>query len=131
MVVVDEGGQFAMPLLSGHLGGANDLARTLIGALLEAEPVVTTATDVRGLCSPWTSGPGSSTGPCHRRPAAWIKEVVRRGFWPGKTGGLYLRILRLAHPPGLSTPAGGAGQSVAGAGLGRGLTLTRPEEPGL
>ena len=48
VVVVDEGGRFAVPILSGHLGGANDLARR-IGALLGAEPVVTTATDLRGL----------------------------------------------------------------------------------
>ena len=35
VVVVDEAGRFAISLLSGHLGGANDLARTvgnLIGA---------------------------------------------------------------------------------------------------
>lgn len=48
VVVVDEGGRYAVPLLSGHLGGANDLARR-IAALCGAEAVITTATDVRGL----------------------------------------------------------------------------------
>ena len=47
VVAVDEGGNYAVPLLSGHLGGANDLARK-ISDLCGARAVITTATDVRG-----------------------------------------------------------------------------------
>ena len=48
VVVVDEAGQFAVSLLSGHLGGANELARR-VAKLLGGTPVITTATDVQGL----------------------------------------------------------------------------------
>lgn len=44
VVCVDEGGRFAVSLVGGHGGGANELARA-VGEVLGAEPVVTTATD--------------------------------------------------------------------------------------
>ncbi len=46
VVVVDDGGNFAISLVSGHLGGANELA-TVVAERIGAIPVVTTATDGR------------------------------------------------------------------------------------
>ncbi|MER7839828.1 precorrin-3B C(17)-methyltransferase [Streptomyces sp. NPDC096040] len=48
VVCVDEGGRFAVSLVGGHAGGANELARE-VGEVLAAQPVVTTATDSVGL----------------------------------------------------------------------------------
>lgn len=45
VVSVDEKGRFAVPLLSGHVGGANDLART-VAELTGGTAVISTATDV-------------------------------------------------------------------------------------
>ena len=47
VVVMDEAGRFAVSLLSGHIGGANELAGRL-AALTGGQAVVTTASDTQG-----------------------------------------------------------------------------------
>jgi len=74
VVVCDELGKHAIPLLSGHLGGANELAQ-LIAALTGGEAVLTTATDVHGVFSVdvWAKKNG-----LHIRRLSMIKEISSR-----------------------------------------------------
>lgn len=74
VVVVDEGGNFAIPILSGHLGGANALARKISRAC-GALPVITTATDVNGIFAvdEWAKEQGCAVENIHK-----IKEVSGR-----------------------------------------------------
>lgn len=48
VLVADDRGKYVIPILSGHLGGANALAKR-VAAILGAEVVTTTATDAEGL----------------------------------------------------------------------------------
>ena len=50
VVVMDETGRFAISLVSGHIGGANELAAD-VAAVVGAQPVITTATDSHGIAA--------------------------------------------------------------------------------
>ena len=59
VIVINDGGDYVIPILSGHIGGANRLAQKL-ASLTGALPVVTTATDGAGLfsCDSWAAEHG-------------------------------------------------------------------------
>ncbi|SED70939.1 precorrin-3B C(17)-methyltransferase [Streptomyces sp. KS_5] len=107
VVCVDEGGRFAVSLVGGHGGGANELARE-VGELLGAEPVVTTATDAVGVPGLDTLGlpvegdvAGVSRALLDGEPVALRAEVA----WPlpplraGAEGAYTIRVTdRLVEP---------------------------------
>lgn len=74
VLVLDEGGHYVIPILSGHIGGANALAGRLAG-LLGARAVVTTATDLNGVFAAdnWATERGY-----HIHDPAQIKGVSAR-----------------------------------------------------
>lgn len=51
VIVVDSSSKYAISLLSGHIGGANDLA-IKVSNIINAEPIITTATDNLGIVAP-------------------------------------------------------------------------------
>lgn len=87
VVVVDELGRFAVPILSGHLGGANDLAREIAG-LLGGQAVLTTATDARGIFAfdQWARRLAAPS-PTRRRSAPWPPGCWRGGQRPSGPSG--------------------------------------------
>lgn len=86
VVVVDEGGQFAISLCGGHRGGADALART-VGHYLTATPVLTgaangnqvSALDLWGRPFGWHLGAGDWTGVssllAREQPVAVVQEA--------------------------------------------------------
>lgn len=74
VLVGDESGRYLIPLLSGHLGGANDLARRL-ASLYGANPILTTATDLRGL---WAVDSWAKANGCALLNPGRIKTVSSR-----------------------------------------------------
>lgn len=84
VVVVDDAGRFVVPLVGGHGGGANNLARRIADGL-DATAVLTTATDSLGLPAfdtlgwPWSGDvAGVTRAILDGEPVA----VVRSQRWP-------------------------------------------------
>lgn len=143
VVVVDEGGSFAVPLLSGHLGGANALARALAKAC-GAVPVITTATDVNGLFAVdlWAKAQNCAVLEPERikhvSGALLAGQTVR--YWsPWPVAGEPPAGVKKADPPEAAdfaltlTPQGGALHlvpriGVLGVGCRRGTTAQQLEE---
>lgn len=51
VIVIDDCGKYVIPILSGHVGGANALAKRLAN-VLDMQAIITTATDIGGYFSP-------------------------------------------------------------------------------
>ena len=78
VLVMDEAGRFVIPLLSGHFGGANELAET-IAQLSGAVPVITTATDVNDLFAVDVFARKNKLAVCNRGGIATVSSSVLAG----------------------------------------------------
>jgi cobalt-precorrin 5A hydrolase len=114
VVVVDEAGRFAIPVLSGHLGGANALAGHLATAL-GATPVLTTASDARqtlavdllGRELGWTFEAThdevvrASAAVVNDEPVALVQEAGNEDWWVnhanGRSGPLPANLQRFSR----------------------------------
>jgi len=89
VVCVDECGRYAVALVGGHYAGANALARRIAG-LLDAEPVVTTATDSTGRVALDTLPGFTVAGDVASVTAAMLDghapRVVNERDWPFPAG---------------------------------------------
>ncbi|MFE3250116.1 precorrin-3B C(17)-methyltransferase [Streptomyces sp. NPDC059209] len=113
VVCVDEAGRYAVSLLGGHGGGANSLAAE-VGSVLEAAPVITTATDATGV-------PGLDT---LGLPAEGAVAAVTRAILDGAPVTLHADAVWPLPPlpPNVSrgTPLGGGGVSALSVAGGEG-----------
>ena len=74
VVVVDVGGRWAVSLLGGHEGGANELA-LVVANLLDAEPVITTTTEA---AKDLIVGVGCRRGVARETVVAAVREALDR-----------------------------------------------------
>lgn len=107
VVAVDECAQFAIPLASGHWGGANDLARR-IARLCGAQAAITTATDVNGLFAvdEWAKTQG-----CRLLRPKKVK-AVSAAVLQGKTVRVRARWTIAGPPPVFVRQGGGEGYDI-------------------
>lgn len=97
VVTIDDGKRFVISVLSGHVGGANELTEQ-VAALLGATPVVTTASDARatipvdilGRELGWTLEDKANVTPVsaavvNEKPVAFIHEHGEANWWTRPT----------------------------------------------
>ncbi len=80
VLAADEAGRFVIPVLSGHLGGANELAEQIAEGI-GAFAVITTATDVRAV---WSADVFARRNGLHIVNKAGIAEISSRLLCNGK-----------------------------------------------
>ena len=125
IVVIDEAGRFVIPMLSGHLGGANALAGCLAEAL-GATPVLTTASDARqtlavdllGRELGWTFEAShdeivrASAAMVNDEPVALVQEAGGSDWWTrhanGRSGPLPANLKQFARLEEIDPEAFGA-----------------------
>lgn len=99
VLVIDERGEVVIPILSGHIGGANELAASL-AKQLGATPILTTATDLNGV---FAVDVWSTKSNCAIGDISHIKEVSA-ALLRGEEVGLWSDfVITGALPKGVST----------------------------
>lgn len=98
VLVIDDAAAFVIPVLSGHVGGANAYAEK-VAALLQAVPVLTTASDVGKTIpvdilgrelgwkieAPKINITRVSADVVNQRPVAFVQEDGSRNWWTRPT----------------------------------------------
>ena len=103
VVVLDEAGRHVVSLLSGHLGGGNDLARR-VAAITGGQAVITTASDVLGLTpiDLWVENNGFTVRSERRKMTETAARLVNEGkiriFCHGDCEGLPADFLPVDNP---------------------------------
>ncbi len=94
VIVTDDCGKFVIPILSGHIGGANSIA-VYIAKKIGAVPVITTATDTGGHFSPDSMAAANSLiiGDMH------AAKLIASAVLDGKKIGLVSKYPCINIPP--------------------------------
>lgn len=119
VICMDELGRFVIPILSGHIGGANEIAE-MLAVRLNATPVITTATDIHNkfAVDAWAAKQGFIIDNIHRAKVVSAAILERNvplscdfpiitdypnGVVPGETGDVGICITFRKKAPFLQT----------------------------